>query len=71
MTSPARGLFRAEVEGGYAIAKNGRLGRLVNEFGEELAVVRAPFAGVVNYVVATPPVKKGEPIAMISKVTEP
>ena len=71
VTSPARGLFRAEVKGGYAVAQNGRLGTLVNEFGKELAVVRAPFAGVVNYVVATPPVKKGEPIAMISKVTEP
>ena len=68
VTSPAQGLFQAEVKGGYVIAENGRLGVLVNEFGAELAVVRAPFAGVVNYVIATPPVSIGEPIAMISRV---
>lgn len=68
VTSPARGLFRPDVKGGYAVAENGRLGLLVNEFGEELAVIRAPFAGVVNYVIATPPVSVGEPIAMISRI---
>ncbi len=66
--SPAQGLFRPEVRGGYAIAGNGRLGVLVDAFGDELAVIRAPFAGVVHYVVATPPVKEGEPIAMISRI---
>jgi hypothetical protein len=30
--------------------------------------LRAPFAGVVNYVVATPPVSAGEPVAMISRL---
>ncbi|HCG94650.1 MAG TPA: hypothetical protein DEX20_03385 [Halieaceae bacterium] len=28
------------------------------------------FAGVVNYVISTPPVSEGEPVAMISKVAE-
>lgn len=70
VTSPAQGLFQAEVKGGYAVAGNGRLGVLVNEFGEEQAVIRAPFAGVVNYVIATPPVSEGEPIAMVSRVAD-
>ena len=68
VTSPGRGLFRPEVRSGYAIAENGRLGVLVDEFGAELSVVRAPFAGIVNYIVATPPVSKGEPVAMISRI---
>ena len=68
VTSPGRGLFRPEVRSGYAIAENGRLGVLVDEFGAELSVVRAPFAGIVNYVVATPPVSTGEPVAMISRI---
>ena len=37
-------------------------------FGDEIAEIRAPFAGVVNYIVATPPVSKGEPVAMVSRV---
>ncbi|MBP1621631.1 MAG: hypothetical protein H6Q02_2398, partial [Acidobacteria bacterium] len=30
--------------------------------------VRAPFAGVVNYVIATPPISVGEPLAMVSRI---
>ena len=33
--------------------------------------VRAPFAGVVNYVLGTPPVSKGEPVAMVSSFSPP
>jgi len=29
---------------------------------------RAPFAGVVNHVIATPPISVGEPLAMVSRV---
>ena len=65
--SPARGLFRAEVRDGYVVAEGTRLGTLVDVFGDDIAVIRAPFAGVVNYVVGTPPVSKGEPLAMISQ----
>lgn len=66
--SPARGMFRAEVRDGYVVAEGTRLGTLVDEFGDDIAVIRAPFAGVVNYVIATPPVSQGEPLAMISRI---
>ena len=66
--SPEQGIFRAAVRDGYAIAENGLLGVLVDPFGELIMEVRAPFAGVVNYVVATPPVSAGEPVAMISHI---
>ena len=39
-------------------------------FGDELAEIRAPFAGVVNYVVATPPISEGEPTAMVSRLAD-
>lgn len=68
ITSPAKGLFRAEVLDGYAVAEHGRLGTLVDAFGDEIAVIRAPFAGVVNYVLGTPPVSEGEPLAMVSRI---
>ena len=70
VASPASGIFRAEVRDGYAVAEGGRLGTLVDLFGDKVAVIRAPFAGVVNYVVGTPPVSEGEPLAMISKLAE-
>lgn len=68
VTSPAKGLFRAEVRDGYVVAENSRLGTLVDVFGDDIAVIRAPFAGVVNYVIGTPPVREGEPLAMISRI---
>lgn len=69
--SPARGVFRAAVRDGYAVAENGLLGTLVDPFGSPLQEIRAPFAGIVNYVVATPPVSKGEPLAMVSRLSNP
>ena len=35
-----------------------------------LAEVRAPFAGEVLYVVATPPVTKGEPLGFVGQLSE-
>ena len=68
LTSPADGVFTAAVRDGYVVAENGRLGTLRDAFGDEIAVIRAPFAGVVNYVLGTPPVRVGEPLAMISRI---
>lgn len=69
--APASGIFRAAVRDGYAIAEQGLLGELVDPFGESIAEIRAPFAGIVNYVLGTPPVTAGEPLAMVSKIREP
>ena len=41
---------------------------LLDFFGDEIEEIRAPFSGVVNYVIATPPVSEGEPLAMISQI---
>lgn len=70
ITSPADGVFTARVKGGYTVAKGGILGELVDYFGEPIATIRAPYAGMVNYVIATPPMRKGEPVAMVSKIIE-
>jgi predicted deacylase len=66
--SPATGIFRAAVRDGYAIAEGGLLGELFDAFGEPIMEIRAPLAGVVNYVLGTPPVSSGEPLAMISQI---
>jgi predicted deacylase len=69
--APVAGIFRAAVRDGYAVAEQGLLGELVDPFGEHIAEVRAPFAGVVNYVLGTPPVSAGEPVAMVSQLVQP
>lgn len=68
--TPATGIFRAAVKDGYAVAEGTLLGTLLDPFGEPIEEFRAPFAGVVNYVVGTPPVTEGEPVAMISQVAD-
>lgn len=70
VTSPGTGIFRSSVRDGYVVAKGGLLGVLVDFFGAPIEEIRAPFAGVINYIVATPPVTKGEPLAMISRVQD-
>jgi uncharacterized protein len=59
------GIFYAEVERGHTVAKGTRLGRITDFHGRTIEEVRAPFDGEILYVVATPPVSTGEPVAMV------
>ncbi len=65
LRSPVTGMFRSVVRAGEPVSKNAVLGVLTDWFGEVLREVRAPFEGVVTYIVETPPVTAGEPLAMI------
>jgi predicted deacylase len=66
--SPQSGIFRSVTRDGYAVSEGAVLGVLMDFFGNELETIRAPFSGIVNYVVSTPPVSEGEPVAMVSKI---
>lgn len=68
--SPATGMFRPAVQSGYVVAQGTLIGTVVDFFGDPVAEVRAPFPGVVNYVVGTPPISQGEPVAMVSRIRE-
>jgi predicted deacylase len=70
LRSPVDGVFSAAVEDGWTVAEGGLLGTVSDLFGEPVTEIRAPFAGVVNYVVGTPPVGEGDPVAMVSKPAE-
>ena len=52
------------------VAEGAVLGHVYDAYGKVLAEVKAPFAGKVLYVVGTPPVSKGEPVAFVGHVTE-
>jgi hypothetical protein len=68
LRSPATGVFHARVQPGNTVAQGTILGLLTDYFGNTLAEIRAPFAGVVLYVVATPPVRQGEPLGMVGQI---
>lgn len=65
LTAPATGVLFPHVKRGETVAEGTKIATITDFFGEELAVVRAPFAGEVLYVVATPPIREGEPVGMI------
>jgi hypothetical protein len=67
LTSPETGVWHHAVERGHTVAEGTVIGRLTDFFGDEIAVVRAPFDGEVMYVVATPAMSKGEPVAMVAR----
>jgi uncharacterized protein len=66
----ATGLFLPAVACGQRVREGALLGRITDLHGEPLEDVRAPFGGEMLYVVATPPVTKGEPVAMVGDATQ-
>jgi predicted deacylase len=66
LRSPVTGLFHPLVERGHTVAAGTLLGRVTDFFGNVLHEPRAPFAGEVLYVLGTPPVSEGEPLAMVA-----
>ena len=65
LRSGSTGLFSALVERGHTVAAGTVLGRVTDFHGRVIEEVKAPFAGEILYVVATPPITKGEPVAFI------
>jgi predicted deacylase len=59
------GLFHAAVAKAQVVEPNALLGRITDFHGQTIEEIRAPFAGEVLYVIGTPPITKGEPVAML------
>jgi predicted deacylase len=65
VASPATGILYWLVERDQTVTKGTLLARITDFFGETIAEVESPLDGVVLYVVATPPITKGQPVACI------
>jgi uncharacterized protein len=65
----ATGIFYPSVERGHTVAKGSPIGRITDFAGRTIEEVAAPYDGEILYVVNTPPVSKGEPVAMIGSRT--
>lgn len=59
------GVFFPAVERGHTVAQGTLIGRITDFHGRTLEEIRAPFAGEILYVIATPPISAGEPVAFV------
>jgi hypothetical protein len=59
------GLFFPKVKKTQMVEKGEVLGVVTDFFGKQIFELRAPLAGEVLYIVATPPITAGEPLAFI------
>jgi predicted deacylase len=70
LRSDETGIFYPLVEKGHTVVKDALMGYVTDFFGKRIYELRAPFAGEVLYILGTPPVSKGEPLAMVGHVAE-
>ena len=68
LTSGASGMFYAAVERGHSVTAGTVVGRITDFHGAVVQEIKAPFAGIVLYVLGTPPISKGEPVAFIGQI---
>lgn len=69
LRSSGTGIFYPAVERGHTVAQGTLIGRVTDFHGRVLEEVRAPFAGEVLYVIGTPAISKGEPVAFVGSTT--
>ncbi len=68
IASPATGILYPLVERDQVVAKGTVVARITDFFGVDIALVESPLAGKVLYVVATPPIVKGQPVACVAGI---
>ena len=68
LRSPLAGIWHPAVARMQSVAAGALVGRVTDPFGRLLHEARAPFAGEILYVVVTPPVSQGEPLAGIGRL---
>jgi predicted deacylase len=70
LRAPATGVWLPVTDKMHTVAAGTLVGRITDPFGRVLHEVRAPFAGELLYVVATPPVTEGEPLAFVGRILD-
>ncbi len=64
------GLFTPRVEMGYFVRAGEIVGTITDYLGAWKEDVRAPFTGILLYVIGTPPCNEGEPLFEVGRVKE-
>ena len=65
IVSPETGILHAHVEPDQTVSKGTVLAHITDFFGNQIARVTSPMDGLVLYIVATPPITKGQPIGCV------
>ena len=68
ITSQTDGLFYPLAEMGHYVVKGQTVGRVTDFLGQVKEEVRAPFSGILLYIINTPPISKGEPLFEVGRV---
>ncbi len=64
------GLFTPRVEMGYYVQEGQIVGTITDYLGQTKEDVKAPFTGILLYVIGTPPCNAGEPLFEVGRVKE-
>lgn len=67
LRSEHTGLFFPLLSRGDHVQKGEAIGYLTDFFGNKIQDIVSPYSGILLYIVATPPMSKGEPIGYIGK----
>lgn len=68
--SDSDGLFYPQTEMGYYVSQGEKVGYVTDYFGNVTREMRAPFTGIMLYIIKTPPVVKGEPIFEVGRIKQ-
>jgi predicted deacylase len=68
LTSPETGLLYPHVKRDQTVKKGAILAHITDFFGKKIAEIKSPVAGKVLYIVATPPITKGQPIGCVGVI---
>ncbi|MEW5901223.1 MAG: M14 family metallopeptidase [Acidobacteriota bacterium] len=68
--SQTDGLFYPLTEMGHYVVRGEKVGYVTDYLGEIKEELRAPFSGVILYIIFTPPASKGEPLFEVGRVKE-
>jgi uncharacterized protein len=68
--SKGNGLFAPRVERGYYVKQGQVVGTVTDYLGAWKEDVKAPFTGILLYIIGTPPCNEGEPLFEVGRVKE-
>jgi uncharacterized protein len=68
ITSQTDGLFYPQAEMGQYVVKGQKVGYVTDFAGQVKEEPRAPFSGILLYVIHTPPTSKGEPLFEVGRI---
>ncbi len=66
--SQTDGLFFPQTEMGYHVSRGQLVGYITDYLGRRKEELRAPFSGIILYIINTPPISRGEPLFEVGRI---